>query len=341
MARLGWDQTGQHLYETGTDHGVVYPAASNGTYPKGYAWNGITGWTESPSGADETALYADNIKYLSLRSAEEFGATLTAYTYPDAFADLDGSAALMDGVKIYQQARKSFGLAIRTLIGNDIDSNDHGYLLHLVYGLTASPSERSYSTVNDSPEAIEFSWEMKSVPVNVTGKKPTSVITIDSTKVDPDRLAALENVLYGTDAVVSYAAKQNPTATVYTEVAEPGSVNPHEQTTPSKWYERSGEGTSESPYVYTWTEDTAVDANKTYYTRTAGDNPHSNEDGGWYERSGSEGSYVYTLSADTEIVAGTASASKTYYVKSSTEGTDARLPLPDEVISILTSSVGG
>lgn len=338
MARLGWDQTGQHLYETGTDHGVVYPAASNGTYPKGYAWNGITGWTESPSGADETALYADNIKYLSLRSAEEFGATLTAYTYPDAFADLDGSAALMDGVKIYQQARKSFGLAIRTLIGNDIDSNDHGYLLHLVYGLTASPSERSYSTVNDSPEAIEFSWEMKSVPVNVTGKKPTSVITIDSTKISADRLAALENVLYGTDAVVSYAAKQNPVATVYSAVAEPGSVNPSEQDTPSLWYERSGE---EGAYVYTHTSDSEVDGNKTYYTRAAGDDPHT-ADGGWYERSGEEGSYVYTLSADTEIVAGTPSASKTYYVKSTASGTDARLPLPDEVISILSgTSVGG
>ena len=338
MARLGWDQTGQHLYETGTDHGVVYPAASNGTYPKGYAWNGITGWTESPSGADETALYADNIKYLSLRSAEEFGATLTAYTYPDAFADLDGSAALMDGVKIYQQARKAFGLAIRTLIGNDIDSNDHGYLLHLVYGLTASPSERSYSTVNDSPEAIEFSWEMKSVPVNVTGKKPTSVITIDSTKISADRLAALENVLYGTDAVVSYAAKQNPTATVYAAVAEPGSVNPSEQDTPSLWYERSGE---EGSYVYTHTSDSEVDPNKTYYTRTAGDDPHT-ADGGWYERSGEEGSYVYTPTTDTEIVAGTPSASKTYYVKSTASGTDARLPLPDEVISILSgTSVGG
>lgn len=338
MARLGWDQTGQHLYETGTDHGVVYPAASNGTYPKGYAWNGITGWTESPSGADETALYADNIKYLSLRSAEEFGATLTAYTYPDAFADLDGSAALMDGVKIYQQARKAFGLAIRTLIGNDIDSNDHGYLLHLVYGLTASPSERSYSTVNDSPEAIEFSWEMKSVPVNVTGKKPTSVITIDSTKISADRLAALENVLYGTDAVVSYAAKQNPTATVYAAVAEPGSVNPSEQDTPSLWYERSGE---EGSYVYTHTADSEVDPNKTYYTRTAGDDPHT-ADGGWYERSGEEGSYVYTPTTDTEIVAGTPSASKIYYIKSTASGTDARLPLPDEVISILSgTSVGG
>lgn len=245
MAKLAWDLTGQHLYETGTDHGVVYPAASDGTYPKGYAWNGITGWTESPSGADETALYADNIKYLSLRSAEEFGATLTAYTYPDAFADLDGSAALMAGVKIYQQARKSFGLAIRTLIGNDIDSNDHGYLLHLVYGLTASPSERGYSTVNDSPEAIEFSWEMKSVPVNVTGYKPTSIITIDSTKVNANRLADLEDVIYGTSAGDRYFLSDDTTVDssktyytkgsdgTYTEVSEP-TGDPHT----SNYYEK-------------------------------------------------------------------------------------------------------
>lgn len=245
MPKLAWDLTGQHLYETGTDHGVVYPAASDGTYPKGYAWNGITGWTESPSGADETALYADNIKYLSLRSAEEFGATLTAYTYPDAFANLDGSAALMDGVKIYQQARKSFGLAIRTLIGNDIDSNDHGYLLHLVYGLTASPSERGYSTVNDSPEAIEFSWEMKSVPVNVTGYKPTSIITIDSTKVNANRLADLEDVIYGTSAGDRYFLSDDTTVDssktyytkgsdgTYTEVSEP-TGNPHT----SDYYEK-------------------------------------------------------------------------------------------------------
>ena len=211
MAKLAWDLTGQHLYETGTDQCVVYPAASDGTYPEGVAWNGVTGWTESPSGADETALYADNIKYLSLRSAEEFGATLTAYTYPDEFGKLDGSDTPLAGVKIYQQARKSFGLAIRTLIGNDIDSNDHGYMLHLVYGLTASPSERAYSTVNDSPEAIEFSWELKSVPVTVTGYKPTSVITIDSTKVSPKRLADLEDVIYGTTAGDRYFLSDDTT----------------------------------------------------------------------------------------------------------------------------------
>ena len=341
MAKLGWDETGKHLYETGTDHCVVYPAVGT-AYPKGYAWNGVTGWTESPSGADETALYADNIKYLSLRSAEEFGATITAYTYPDEFAVLDGSAtpAGLEGVKIYQQARRSFGLAIRTILGNDVDGNDHGYLLHLVYGLTASPSERGYSTVNDSPEAIEFSWELKSVPVAVSGDyKPTSIITIDSTKVNSDKLKALENKLYGTDAVVSYTAKLNPIATVYTEVSEPGSVNPSEQT--PAWYERTGEGTTESPYVYTTTSDESVVSEKTYYTRTEGDNPHSNADGGWYERSGEEGAYVYTLSADTEIVAGTASASKTYYVKSTASGTDAYLPLPDEVITTLRPSTGG
>jgi hypothetical protein len=220
---------------------VVYPAASDGTYPEGVAWNGVTGWTESPSGADETALYADNIKYLSLRSAEEFGATLTAYTYPDEFAVLDGSASIegLSGVRIYQQARKSFGLAIRTLIGNDIDSNDHGYLLHLVYGLTASPSERGYSTVNDSPEAIEFSWEMKSVPVNVTGYKPTSIVTIDSTKVSAAKLADLEDIIYGTSAGDRYFVTDDTTVDssktyyelvngTYTEVSNPEG-NPHTQ----------------------------------------------------------------------------------------------------------------
>lgn len=245
MAKLAWDLTGQHLYETGTDHCVVYPAASDGTYPSGAAWNGVTGWTESPSGADETALYADNIKYLSLRSAEEFGATLTAYTYPDEFARLDGSDSPLTGVKIYQQARRSFGLAIRTLIGNDIDSNDHGYMLHLVYGLTASPSERGYSTVNDSPEAIEFSWELKSVPVNVTGYKPTSIVTIDSTKIEPMKLADLEDVIYGATAGDRYALTWDTTAdsektyyklegTTYSEVTPQTGDNPKTL----GWYEK-------------------------------------------------------------------------------------------------------
>lgn len=197
MAKLAWDETSKRLYETGVRNGVLYPQANNGTYPKGVAWNGLTAVTESPSGAEETALWADDIKYLSLRSAEEFGATVEAYTYPDEFAICDGSAELSEGVIIGQQPRKPFGLCYRTVLGNDTELDAHGYKLHLIYGATASPSERAYQTVNDSPEAITFSWEMTTVPVAVTGAKPTACITIDSTKVDAAKLAALEKVLYG------------------------------------------------------------------------------------------------------------------------------------------------
>lgn len=199
MAKLVWDQTGERLYETGVDHGVLYPINSEGKYTPGVAWNGLTGVTESPSGAEATDLYADNIKYLSMRSAETYGCTIEAYTYPEEFEQCDGSATLAAGVTIGQQARKVFGFCYRTLIGNDVDGQDHGYKLHLVYGATASPSERAYATVNDSPEAITFSWEVTTTPVNVADLKPTACITIDSTKADPDCLAALEAVLYGTD----------------------------------------------------------------------------------------------------------------------------------------------
>ena len=199
MARLTWDQTGERLYETGVDRGVLY-INSTGTYDKGVAWNGLTGVTESPSGAEATDLYADNIKYLSMRSAETFGATIEAYTYPDEFAECDGSASLATGVTIGQQSRKTFGLCYRTQIGNDVDLNDHGYKLHLIYGCSASPSEKAYATINDSPEAITFSWELTTTPVNVTGFKPTACIIIDSTKADPECLTALEDILYGTDA---------------------------------------------------------------------------------------------------------------------------------------------
>lgn len=199
MPRLVWDQTGDRLYETGVDRGVLYTNGT-GTYDKGVAWNGLTGVTESPSGAEPTDLYADNIKYLSMRSAETFGATVEAYTYPDEFAECDGSASLATGVTIGQQSRKTFGLCYRTRIGNDVDLNDHGYKLHLIYGCSASPSEKAYATINDSPEAITFSWELTTTPVNVTGFKPTACIIIDSTKADPECLAALEDILYGTDA---------------------------------------------------------------------------------------------------------------------------------------------
>lgn len=197
MSKIVWDQTGERLYETGIDHGVLYPIQEGGVYNKGVAWNGLTGVTESPSGAEATDLYADNIKYLSMRSAETFGATVEAYTYPDEFAECDGSAELTPGVMIGQQARKMFGLSYRTVLGNDVDLENHGYKLHLIYGATASPSEKAYATINDSPEAITFSWELSTTPVNVTGFKPTASITIDSTKADPTRLKSLEDILYG------------------------------------------------------------------------------------------------------------------------------------------------
>ena len=196
MSKLTWDASGERLYETGVKQGVLYVMGSNG-YDNGVAWNGLTAITESPSGAESTPLYADDIKYLDLRSTEEFGATIEAYTYPDEFAACDGSASLADGVSIGQQARKMFGLCYRTTVGNDTDGTDHGYKLHLIYGATASPSEKAYETINDSPEAITFSWEITTTPVSVTGFKPTASITIDSTKADPTCLAALEEKLYG------------------------------------------------------------------------------------------------------------------------------------------------
>lgn len=197
MSKLVWDKTGERLYETGVKQGVLYPQAAGGTYPKGVAWNGLTNIIETPSGAEATALYADDIKYLNLISTEELGGTIEAYTYPDEFAECDGSAALTAGVYIGQQNRKTFGLCYRTTLGNDVDSNAYGYKLHLVYGALAAPSEKAYATINDSPEAITFSWEFSTTPVNVAGFKPTANIVIDSTKVDAEKLAALEKILYG------------------------------------------------------------------------------------------------------------------------------------------------
>ena len=199
MSKLVWDNTGERLYETGVSKGVLY-IPTDGVYSKGVAWNGLTAVTESPSGAEATPLYADDIKYLNLMSNEEFGCTIEAYTYPDEFAECDGSASLVDGVYIGQQARKTFGFCYRTVLGNDTESNDHGYKLHLVYGCLAAPSEKSYATINDSPEAITFSWEVSTTPVNVTGHKPTACITIDSTKADPTKLATLETKLYGAES---------------------------------------------------------------------------------------------------------------------------------------------
>lgn len=197
MAVLTWDQTGEKLYETGAQKGVLYPM-DGAVYGKGVAWNGLTAVNETPSGAESTKLYADDIKYLDIRSAEEFGATIEAYSSPEEFDACDGTAELADGVNIGQQNRKGFGFCYRSTIGNDTEYNNYGYKLHIIYGLTASPSERSYSTVNDSPEAATLSWEVSSTPVNVAGFKPTSIVTINSKKIDPEALKEIEDALYGT-----------------------------------------------------------------------------------------------------------------------------------------------
>lgn len=201
MSRIKWNETGTKTYETGVDRGVLYPMSSDGTYPVGVPWQGLTGVSESPSGAEASPIYADNKKYLNLISTEEFGASVEAYTYPDEFAECDGSAEPTAGVIIGQQNRKTFGLCYRTLLGNDVESTEYGYKIHLVYGALAAPSEKSYQTVNDSPEAATFSWEISTTPVAVTGFKPTATVVIDSTKVDASKLAALEDIIYGKDAV--------------------------------------------------------------------------------------------------------------------------------------------
>lgn len=268
MPRIEWDKVSERLYETGVNHAVLYPFNTQSkAYDNGVAWNGITAITETPSGAEATALYADNIKYLNLISTETFGATVQAYTYPDEFAVLDGTASLANGVNIGQQKRGTFGLSYRTEVGNDTENNDYGYKLHIIYGGVATPSEKAYNTINESPEAITFSWTVNTTPVEVTGFKPTATLTVDSTKVDATKLAALENVLYGTSGTISYDAVTSPTG-----------------------------------------------------------NPSEN---GYYERSGSVGAYVYTLSTDTEV-----DGTKTYYTKTETGGTTARLPLPDEIATM-------
>ena len=199
MAKLVWDKTGERFYETGVKNGVLYVQEA-GAYPKGVAWNGLTAVTESPSGAEATPLYADDIKYLNLMSNEEFGGTIEAYTYPTEFGACNGEAELATGVSIGQQSRKTFGLCYRTVIGNDTENNDFGYKLHLIYGALAAPSEKAYATINDSPEAITFSWEFSTTPVNVEGMKPPACVTIDSTKCDKAKLAALEAILYGSES---------------------------------------------------------------------------------------------------------------------------------------------
>lgn len=205
MAKLKWDASGEHYYENGVDHCVLYPQAADGSYPKGVVWNGITGITESPDGAEPTDLWADNIKYATLRSAETFGGTIEAYQSPEEFDACDGTAKIAGGVKLGQQKRNAFGLAYRTKIGNDTGTDsDDGYKLHLIYGATASPSEKAYETENDSPDAITFSWEFDTVPVDVTGFKPTSQIVINSLEVDSNKLTTLEGYLFGTDNTEAY-----------------------------------------------------------------------------------------------------------------------------------------
>ena len=274
MSLITFDNTGDKKFEAGVDHCVLYPL-TNGAYNLGVAWNGITGITESPEGGDAQDFYADNIKYGSLRGAENFGGTIECYTYPDEWKGCDGRADLADGVTFSQQSRKIFGLSYRTLIGSDTMELGAGYILHIIYGCTASPSSKSRSTVNESPEAGTMSYEFKTTPVNVTkiaNAKATSHIEIDSTKVSSKVLAAIEAALYGKDGVVSY-----------NQASPAGSENPATE--------------------------------------------------GWYERSGSEGSYVYTLTTDNSV-----QSSKTYYIKNEVGGANAYLPTPDQLYDLIASA---
>ena len=199
MAKLVFDEVGSRFFETGVKNGVLFVQGANGEYENGVVWNGLTAVTESPSGAEATPLYADDMKYVVLYSTEEFGATVEAYTYPEEFEQCDGSAALMDGITIGQQPRKSFGLVYKTVIGNDVQGQDLGYKIHIIYGAKAAPSEKAFATINDSPEAVTFSWELSTVPVPVTGHRPTATVVVDSTKVDAEKLALLEDKLFGSE----------------------------------------------------------------------------------------------------------------------------------------------
>lgn len=249
---LSWDAPADRLYEVGIDRVVLYKQSTDSTYPNGVAWNGVTTLTESSSGAEETKLYADNIKYLSIRSAEEIGGTIEAYTYPDEWKECDGRRVLAAGVEVSQQVRKSFGLAYRTTLGNDVEDNDYSYKIHLFYNLTAAPTERSYATINDSPEAITFSWELASTPVTMpNGLKASSLITINAAEADPTKLANLEQILYGTAGTETYVETEDAT--------------PQAGTT---YYTRSGAGTELSPYVYTIFTGSTFESGVDYYVKT-------------------------------------------------------------------------
>ena len=319
MSKIVWDAVGEHKYETGVDHGVLYPMnLSTNQYDNGVAWNGLTAVTETPSGAESNPQYADNIKYLDLLSAEEFAATIECFTYPKEWEECDGSVSPVEGVNIYQQARKTFGLSYRTKIGNDVNP-DAGYKLHLVYNAKATPSERAYNTVNDSPEALSFSYEVSTTPVEVPGYKNTSLLTIDSTKFVTDaakaRLAALEAILYGTNSAPAVPAVYEEDTAADFDVTK-------------TYYTKSGDVYTEFD-IFEETADTSFDAGKTYY-----------------EKNGS----VYTVTADTVM-----DSEKTYYtVKSkvgtyytlkspaipATEATNPRLPMPAEVLEILQETNG-
>lgn len=270
MTKLSWDQVGERLFETGVDHGVLYLPDSSGDYNSGFAWNGLTTVTESPSGAESNPQYADNIKYLNLVSAEEFGATVEAFTYPDEFAQCDGTASPEPGVSIGQQARKVFGLSYRTKVGNDLDGQDFGYKLHLIYGALAAPSEKAYATVNDSPEALSFSWDLTTTPVQVEGYKPTASMTLDSTKVDTTALSQLEDLLYGTSGVDPQLPQPDDVLALFagsvtqaTPTAPTYNSGTHTITIPTVTgveYKINGEVVTGSVVI---TEDTVVTANPT------------------------------------------------------------------------------
>lgn len=279
MAVLKWDQVGERFYETGTKQGVLYVQDATGAYPKGVAWNGLSAVTESPDGAEANDIYADDIKYLSIRSVENYKGTIEAYTYPDEFGECDGSATLLAGVTIGQQPRKPFGFSWVTTLGNDTKYDDYGYKIHIVWGATASPSEKSYQTINDSPEAITFSWEIDTIPVPVTGHKPTAHMEIDSTKVTKAQLRAIKAVLYGTDDAEA------------------------------------------TPAEYAATKDTTMQAGKTYYTR-----------------SGSDSNYTYTQFDGESFSSGTTYYEMTEPAHEATTASTARLPLPDEVLTILMNA---
>lgn len=258
---LSWDEVSERLYETGLDRGVLYPQAADGHYEDGENWNGLTSVDESPSGGEANDIYADNIKYLSLMSNEEFGATINAYTFPDGFYPCDGMAKMSNGLIVGQQTRKPFGLSYRTKIGNDTEGDDHGYIIHLVYNAKVQPSQKTRSTTNESPEATEMSWEMKTTPVAITGTnpdtgkpfRPTSHLQISTLTTAPEKITLLENKLYGSEGTTSFSP-----------VSPVGTENPKTE----GWYEKTGSAVPDSPSNYTASDDTSVDNEKTYYSKT-------------------------------------------------------------------------